>query len=160
MPDPIDPPPPRRKPEPEITAIGGRKLKPSTLMMRYGYDPALSEVRDLYATGDYSGALVMAESVLQTEPHHTLARRYAEHCRHVLEQMATSRLGALDQVPHVAVESDRLRWLSLDHRAGFLLSLVDGSLSIEELLDISGMPRFEALRILCDLLDQNVIALH
>ena len=43
MSDPIDPTTPRRKPKPEVTTIGGRALRPSTLMMGYGYDPVLSE---------------------------------------------------------------------------------------------------------------------
>ncbi|HEY0625701.1 MAG TPA: cystathionine gamma-synthase family protein [Allosphingosinicella sp.] len=34
---------PRRRPKPDVLEIGGRKLKPSTLMMGHGYDPALSE---------------------------------------------------------------------------------------------------------------------
>jgi len=34
---------PRRRPKPDILEIGGRRLKPSTLMMGHGYDPALSE---------------------------------------------------------------------------------------------------------------------
>jgi methionine-gamma-lyase len=33
----------RHSPKPEVDAIGGRKLKPSTLMMGHGFDPALSE---------------------------------------------------------------------------------------------------------------------
>ena len=36
-------PTPRRKPKPEKTSIGGRELKPSTLMMGHGFDPVLSE---------------------------------------------------------------------------------------------------------------------
>ena len=36
-------PTPRRKPKPEVTTIGGREMKPTTLMMGHGYDPALSE---------------------------------------------------------------------------------------------------------------------
>ncbi|MDE1467723.1 cystathionine gamma-synthase family protein [Aurantiacibacter sp. D1-12] len=39
----VDTPTPRRKPKPEVTEIGGRKMKPATLMMGHGYDPALSE---------------------------------------------------------------------------------------------------------------------
>jgi methionine-gamma-lyase len=35
--------PARGKPKPEVSEIAGRKLKPSTLMMGHGYDPALSE---------------------------------------------------------------------------------------------------------------------
>jgi len=34
---------PRRRPRPDVLEIGGRRLKPSTLMMGHGFDPALSE---------------------------------------------------------------------------------------------------------------------
>lgn len=34
---------PRRRPKPAVLEVGGRRLKPSTLMMGHGYDPALSE---------------------------------------------------------------------------------------------------------------------
>src|SRR5687768_6531629 len=34
---------PRRRPKPDVLEIGGRKLKPATLMMGHGYDPALTE---------------------------------------------------------------------------------------------------------------------
>ncbi len=43
MSEPVERPTPRRKPKREVTQIGGRTLKPSTLMMGYGYDPVLSE---------------------------------------------------------------------------------------------------------------------
>ena len=41
--DSTDQPTPRRKPKAPKTRIGGREMKPSTLMMGYGYDPVLSE---------------------------------------------------------------------------------------------------------------------
>jgi hypothetical protein len=122
-------------------------------------DPRLGEARDRYAMGDYSGALVIAEAILQSDASNDQAQRYVDNCRQVLQQMFSAKLGPLTQRPEVVVADDRLRWLSLDHRAGFLLSLIDGNSTVEELLDISGMPRFEALRTLCDLLDQNVITL-
>src|SRR4051812_10299444 len=34
---------PRRRPKAPVEKVGGRKLKPSTMMMGYGYDPVLSE---------------------------------------------------------------------------------------------------------------------
>ncbi len=43
MPDAVDTPTPRRKPKPAKREIGGRPLKPSTLMMGHGFDPVLSE---------------------------------------------------------------------------------------------------------------------
>ncbi|MCA9647452.1 MAG: hypothetical protein KC492_42470, partial [Myxococcales bacterium] len=109
---------------------------------------------------DFTGALVIAESILESDPDHADARRYADSCREVLTQMYAARLGQLDQVVAVAVPPDQIRWLSLDHRAGFLLSLVDGMTSIEEILDVSGMTRLDALRIMFTLVQQRVIALE
>ena len=34
---------PRRRPKPDVDEVGGRKLRPNTLMMGHGFDPALSE---------------------------------------------------------------------------------------------------------------------
>jgi methionine-gamma-lyase len=34
---------PRRRPKPAVLEVGGRRLRPSTLMMGHGFDPALSE---------------------------------------------------------------------------------------------------------------------
>ncbi|MEO8701293.1 MAG: serine/threonine-protein kinase [Kofleriaceae bacterium] len=76
-----------------------------------------------------------------------------------LEKHYLSRIGPRRQSPHVAMSTSQITSLSLDHRAGFLLSLVDGRCTIEELLDISGMPRVETLRVVCELLDQGVLAL-
>ncbi|MGZ3454285.1 MAG: hypothetical protein ACXVEF_32060 [Polyangiales bacterium] len=119
-------------------------------------DP-MGELRERYALGDFSGALTIAEALLEDDPQNIDAQRYAESCRDVLKQMYAARLGPLEQVPMVAVPAEQLRWLTLDHRSGFLLSHVDGVSTLEEILDISGMPHLEAMRIIYDLLQQKVI---
>ena len=123
-------------------------------------DPELTAMRDRYATGDFTGALVAAEGILESQPKHEEARRYADSCENVLIQMYAARLGPLDSQVEVTIPPDEIRWLSLDHRAGFLLSMVDGNSSIEEILDVSGMPRLDALRILYTLLEQETIRLR
>lgn len=122
-------------------------------------DPARVRMKDCYAMGDFTGALAQAESLLMQDAGDLEAQRYATSCRDVLMQMYVSRLGNIQHVVQVALPSEELRWLNLDHRAGFLLSLVDGTSTIEEVLDISGMPRLDALRILTSLLEQRVIRL-
>ena len=122
-------------------------------------DTEITEMKDRYAMGDFTGALVVAEGLLEVNADDIDAQRYAQSCRDVLTQMYSARLGALTQHVRVAVPSDQIRWLSLDHRAGFVLSLIDGSSTVEELLDISGMNRLDALRIIFTLFDQRVIAL-
>jgi len=122
-------------------------------------DP-LAELRERYALGDFSGALAIAEDILTGEPDNVDAQRYAESCRDVLRQMYAARLGPMDQIPVVAIPTEQLRWLTLDHRSGFLLSHVDGVSTLEEILDVSGMNPLEAMRIIYDLLQQKVIALQ
>jgi hypothetical protein len=122
-------------------------------------DPIV-EMQERFALGDYSGALVMAESMLDENPTHVEAREYAESCRSVLQQMYTARIGPLDRVPVVEVAPDQLRWLSIDHRTGFILSLVDGVSSLEMILDVSGMPPLDALRMLFELVQQRIISVR
>jgi hypothetical protein len=122
-------------------------------------DLAITDMKDRYAMGDFTGALLVAEGMLEVDADDIDAQRYAKSCRDVLTQMYSARLGSLGQRVRVAVPGDQIRWLSLDHRAGFVLSLIDGSSTVEELLDISGMNRLDALRILYTLYDQRVIAL-
>lgn len=120
---------------------------------------ALHEVRGRFALGDYSGALVIAESILDSNPSNEEAKRYAAQCRDALADLYLSRLGGLTRVPQLAVPPDQLHWLSLDHRAGFLLSLIDGMSTVEDVLDMSGMSSLEVLRTIFELVQQDVVHL-
>lgn len=119
-------------------------------------DP-FDDVRELYDAGDFRSALVMAEALLETEPDHAEARSCAASCRETLAKKYLSRLGGLAKIPRVAMPPDEIRWLSLDHKAGFLLSCIDGTSSIEEVLDVACMQEFEAIRILHDFRELGVI---
>jgi hypothetical protein len=118
------------------------------------------EMRERFALGDFSGALVVAEALLGEDPTHAEAHECAERCRAVLGEMYAARIGPLDGVPVVQVARDQLRWLSIDHRAGFVLSLVDGVSSLEMILDVSGMPSLDALRILYELLERRIVSIR
>jgi len=121
-------------------------------------DP-IAEMRERFSLGDYTGALEMAELLLTEDPADAEAEACAENCRAVLEGMYAARLGPLDRVPSVAVQRTQLRWLSIDHRAGFVLSLIDGSSTLEMILDVCGMPKLDAMRILHELVQQRIVAL-
>lgn len=129
---------------------GAHKAEPAELEL---------EMRERYDLGDFSGARDVALELLQIRSDNDSARKMEEQCRVVLERMFTSKLGSFSRVPVLNVPQEQLRWLGLDHRAGFLLSHVDGMSDIELILDVSGMPRFDALRILTSLLDQQVVTL-
>jgi hypothetical protein len=121
-------------------------------------DDPVAEMRERCSLGDYSGALEMADLILTADPGNLEAAECGEMCRTVLEGMYAARLGSGDRVPIVIVPRAQLQWLSIDHRAGFILSLIDGSSTLEMVVDVSGMQRLDALRILQELVQQRIVA--
>ena len=71
-----------------------------------------------------------------------------------------TRFGSMTSIPWLTVPFNDLRTLQLDHRAGFVVSLVDGASTVEMLLDVCGMPEDEALRLLTTLAAQGIIAMR
>ncbi|HEX4352425.1 MAG TPA: hypothetical protein VHZ95_05915, partial [Polyangiales bacterium] len=120
----------------------------------------VGEMEELYALDDLTGALRHAELILGRIPDHEQAQRCAANCRQRLVQLYSSKIGRLDRTVVQALGDSQLRWLGLDHRSGFLLSRVDGISTLEELLDICGMPRLEALKTIADLLDRGAIRIE
>jgi hypothetical protein len=120
----------------------------------------IGEMEELYALDDLTGALRYAELVLGRTPDHEQAQRCANNCRARLIQLYSSKIGGTSFVVTVALSESQLRWLGLDHRSGFLLSRIDGISTVEELLDVCGMPRLEALKTLADLLERGAIRLN
>jgi len=120
-------------------------------------DPA-AEMRERASLGDYTGALEMAELLLAADPGNPEATECMASCRSILEKMYSAKLGPLDRAPIVVIPRAQLRWLSIDHRAGFILSLIDGTSPIEMIIDVSGMPKLDALRILHELVQQRIVS--
>lgn len=68
-------------------------------------------------------------------------------------------LGEGEQIPRVLLDPSALQGLDLDHRAGFLLSLIDGMTSVDDLMELSGMPRENVEQLLLRLLEVGAITL-
>jgi CRP-like cAMP-binding protein len=71
--------------------------------------------------------------------------------------MYRSRIGALDRSPRIRMRAQDIMWQALDHRAGFLLSQVDGRTTFDEIIEISGLSELDATRILARLVEHGVI---
>jgi hypothetical protein len=152
-----------------VTPVSERAFAAPAVLMSSAPPPPVSEpapislvdrareMQALFEAKSYSNALVLAESVLASDPAHVQARRCAESCRDTLGQKYLSRLGGRENIPRVVMAPEEMRSISLDHRAGFLLSFIDGSMSVDEVLDVSSMPALDALRIMFELRMQGVI---
>src|SRR5512137_287732 len=117
----------------------------------------MEAARELFALGDFSGSLEMIERILRVDPTHAEARAYLRQNESTLVAMYESKLGSLSGVPRLAIHAEEVMWLNLDHRAGFLLAQVDGTVSFDDLFALSGLPRLDTARILASLLAEGVI---
>jgi|SRR5579859_3628813 len=60
-------------------------------------------------------------------------------------------------VPVVVMTHEGLKRLPLNHRAGFVISLMDGSLDLDTIIELCGMDREEALGLVRDLYESGVV---
>jgi hypothetical protein len=122
-------------------------------------EKSIGEMLDCVSAGDHESALDLAERLLASEPANPIALVCREQCLSALERAYRDRFGPLDRVPFIVGKAQASR-LRLDHRAGFLLSLIDGVTSVEALLDLCAMPYGAALRILGELIEERVVGLR
>ena len=156
--DPIPPPlssrPPKSAPPP--LPLSASNIPPS----RAAADNELAECMfERLAAGDYEGASLAADALLEYRPRDQDALDCAQIAKSELRKVYAGRLGSLDRVPHVAMGPEAIFSLqALDFRAGFLLSRIDGLSSLHDVVESGSIPSFEALRILSELFLRRVIA--
>jgi hypothetical protein len=102
----------------------------------------------------------MADLILVGHPDNLLARDIRAKCRTTLEDVYALRLGPLDRVPVIVMLPPQRGDRAIDARSGFLLSLIDGSSTLEALLDVSALPRLDALRAVHELVEQGIVSLR
>ncbi len=94
-----------------------------------------------------------AESGLEVEAWIDAARTrlYREYQRRLCEGIA---------MPQLKATPDEIVKFNLPARAGFVLSRIDGSTSVDEIVELAGGDPFETLRICCRLLDAGIVEVH
>jgi hypothetical protein len=114
-------------------------------------------LRERVEQRDWLGALRRAEAILERDAAHGLAFEVQRIASEQVERLLTNRLGGPSRVLRAVMSVHEIRHLQLDPRAGFLIMLLDGTATLEEILDMSGMPSLEALRLLVELQQQGVL---
>ena len=113
------------------------------------------------AAGRLEEALTNAEEALKRDPEHPEAIRLALSLRSRLSASYLEELEPLERVPVLRATDASILELSLDPIGGFLISQIDGEITIEELLTILGT--FDQFRVLSSLhffLENGIIELR
>jgi tetratricopeptide (TPR) repeat protein len=119
----------------------------------------LRGAEDLLDLDDHTGAMDLIQKALELAPNDPEVMKLRDNSERTLETMLESKLGKLDAIPRVKLKDDEIIWLNLDHRAGFVLAQIDGTVTFEDLFAVSGMSRLDTARILAQLVEEGVIAM-
>jgi hypothetical protein len=153
---PAPPPPPTHSVPPD------RRSKPAIDVAARRAERA-NRARALIAAGQFLDAQDIIE-LLRASGDDGLADELDRECALLQESAAdgeldpVTELGGMGAVLKVTTHSSALRTMNLDHRAGFLLSMIDGVSSVEDLCDVSNMSMAETLALLVDLKRRSLVA--
>jgi hypothetical protein len=146
--------------EPSESSTRLRTRRPPSVRTDRDVRDLRAELTDKFFGGDHAGALAIAEELVSRRPDDSSANDFADECRRMIEKGYLQRIGgSVACVLRLAVSIQELHRHALNHRAGFLVSRVDGQSSVDALLDVGAMPRLEALRIVAELLESGVLEL-
>ena len=106
---------------------------------------------------DFDRAVTAVDLALSEDPNSALAQKLIHRNREAIMNAFQAFLGDLQRTPSLARPLHELGSAPISPRAAFLLSRVDGTLSLDEILDVSGMPRLEAYRYLCQLFLRGIL---
>jgi hypothetical protein len=163
-----------------LDSIGGFDDDPSGVESLLKRDERITVLRQLYADGDIDGALAVAQAsdappsdpfggLIPVEEPKEAVDPGLEAGLPIIVAPAREPSGfapppdeprsVTSVVPRMLVGAADVAKLPMDPRAAFLLGSVDGTHSVEEILDICAMPEEEALDLLEKLAAMGVIAL-
>jgi len=106
---------------------------------------------------DLDRSVTAVDLALSEDPNSALAQKLIQRNRDTIMNAFQGFLGDLQRTPVLARPLHELGSAPISPRAAFLLSRVDGTLSLDEILDVSGMPRLEAYRYLCQLFLRGIL---
>ncbi len=107
--------------------------------------------------GELDKAVAAIELALSDDPNSALGQKLIHRNRETVMAVFQAFLGNLERQPVLARPLHELSSAQISPRAAFLLSRIDGQLTVDELLDVSGMPRIEAFRHLCQLYLRGIL---
>ena len=85
------------------------------------------------------------------------ARQLANLNQETLETRYLQILGDMSNKPRMAVSPAELMDMEIDSRGGYLLSMVDGSISFQDLMELSPMSSFETLKMFCVFVKRGIL---
>jgi tetratricopeptide (TPR) repeat protein len=121
-------------------------------------DTQISRALTAYKSGQLREALRDLQKVADGDPERLDVQGYMQLVRSELAKTSAQEIGDKGRVVSLQISQDQLMKLRLAPDEGFLLSQVDGTLSIADLIALSSSDRVRTLDILARFLRDGIIA--
>jgi hypothetical protein len=133
-----------------------RQLPPSERMSDASRRVAF-EARALLGRQDFEGAFDLLCGAAESGPANFEMEATLELVRGRLLRQYRQRVGDLGSVLSLCKDPGDVAKFNLPADAGFMLSMMDGATSLADLISLSGMDAFGAMRIVQQLLDAEIV---
>jgi tetratricopeptide (TPR) repeat protein len=121
-------------------------------------DTQISRALTAYKSGQLREALRDLQKVADGDPERLDVQGYMQLVRSELAKTSAQEIGDKGRVVSLQISTDQLMKLRLAPDEGFLLSQVDGTLSIADLITLSSADRVRTLDIIARFLREGIIA--
>lgn len=106
----------------------------------------LREAKGLAQRHDYEGALTLLEKSLEREPDNIETQSFFEMLKGRQMKNYIQEAGRPEDIPTLLKSPGEFMKFNLTKEAGFILSLIDGRTTLDEVISLSGMDKFSAYR--------------
>ncbi|HME72902.1 MAG TPA: hypothetical protein VKM54_23980 [Myxococcota bacterium] len=152
-------PPPRPKQPPAELEVHEHAAAELAHRDDTALDDLVSEGQRLVREQQLEAGLDLLEAVARRDPMRLEVHGHIEEVRSRLLKRYRDRMRDLGGVPRLSLGLSDVMKFNLPAHAGFMLSLIDGDTSVGDIVSLSGMDSFEALRVLNGLLDAGIVSL-
>lgn len=120
----------------------------------------LADALELFRKGEAEESLELFETLARENPRRLEIQGYLELVRSHLFKYYRERVAGASGVLRVRISPQEIMRFNLPANAGFVLSMVDGHTSVNEILTLSGMDPFDAVRVVGKLLDAGILEVN
>lgn len=120
----------------------------------------LADALELLRRGETQESLEMFETLAREYPRRMEIQGYLELVRSHLFAYYRDRVPDASRFLKLAITPNEMMRFNLPANAGFVLSIVDGRTSVNEILALSGMDPFEAVRVVHKLLEVGIVEVN
>jgi tetratricopeptide (TPR) repeat protein len=117
----------------------------------------LADAVELFREGQAQESLELLETLARDNPRRMGIQGYYELVRSHLYGYYRERIADASSVLKVKIAPEEVMRFNLPADAGFVLSMVDGNTSVNEILALSGMDPFDALRMVNKLVEAGIV---